>query len=222
LINFAKQKAQTLCQGKEKYEPDMYSRLWEYQGNIICLENKDLIINLNEEANYTNKTIIVKNANVILEGGMNENSPALNLFVDKWILYLPTSITRQTFNSQWFPRTTDTISSWVYLKGNFIINGLIAGWTPTNKVWFNHKLHFQGKITMLNTPLEPSAGKISQIENMFWSNTYTNNINLQNIFVRTCGLNGTASDGTPCNTGGIISTTPLVILNGNYPSTLLQ
>jgi hypothetical protein len=27
LINFAKQKAQTLCQGKEKYEPDMYSRL---------------------------------------------------------------------------------------------------------------------------------------------------------------------------------------------------
>lgn len=220
LINVAKQNAQMLCQGKEKYEPNISKILWAYPGNIICLENKDVKINLNTNSTYENKTIIVKNANVILEWGMNESSPALNLFIDGWILYLPDPITRQTFDTQWFPSSTNPINSWLYLKGNFIINGLLLPAEGTTG--FNHKLHLQWKITMLNTPLEASEGKIDQIENMFWINIYTNFINLQKVFTRTCGLNGNGSDQTPCDTGGVISTTPLIILNGNYPSNILQ
>ncbi len=212
VINFAKQKAQELCQGKEINLPISTDE------TILCYENTDLNIDLTQPTTYENKTIIVKSGNVILQGGMQEISPSLDLFIDKGILYLPDPFTtRQTFNEQWFPETSGVIA-WLYLKGNFIINGLILWWTTG----FNHKLHLQGKITTLNTPLTPNPGRTWQIENMFGWSLYDNFINLQNVFVRTCGFDGTGSDGSQCMTGNIISSTPLVILNGNYPSNILQ
>ena len=213
LINFAKQKTQQLCQGKE-INPDILST----NETILCYENIWLTIDLTQPTTYQNKTIIIKSGNVNLLGGMQESSPSLDLFIDRWILYLPNTITSQTFNDQWFPSSSWAIA-WLYLKWNFIINGLMI-WT--GNTWFNHKLHLQGKLTTLNTPLEPNAGRTGQIENMFGSAIYNNFINLQNVFVRTCGLGGTGSDMTSCSTGGIIATTPIVILNGNYPSNLLQ
>lgn len=215
LINIAKQKAQALCQWQEPYLPAI---LWSNQKKIICVQNHNLQIDLDESNTYKDKTIIVKSGNVILTEGMTASSPALNLFVDKGLVYLPDSFTRESFNNEWFP-ATNGVSSWLYLKGNFIINGLVRA---TQDTGFNHKLHLQGKITMLNTPLEASTGKISQIETMFWSNTYNGFINLQNIFVRTCGLNGVWSDGTSCTTWSVVSTTPIVILNGRYPSNILE
>ena len=173
LINFAKQKAQELCQGQEIYP---YTTLQTSPENIICAENNDLTIDLTAWPTYENKTIIVKNGNVILQGGMQENSPSLDLFIDKWLMYLPPDpFTMQTFNDQWFPDTTNMISSWLYLKGNFIINGLILWWMT----WFNHKLHIEGKVTTLNTPLEPNSGRTSQIETMFGWPAYDTFINLQ-------------------------------------------
>lgn len=216
LINVAKQNAQILCQGKNIHTTNFTLSSSE---KIVCIENSDVTINLTNTESYENKTIIVKGGDVILEGGMEEISPALNLFIDKWVLYLPDTMTRQTFDNQWFPNNMNPINSWLYLKGNFIINGLVLAQGMT---WFNHKLHLQGKITMLNTPLQPSEGKINQIENIFWSDIHNEFINLQKIFTRTCGLDGIASDQTTCDTGGVISTTPLIILNGNYPSILLQ
>lgn len=230
LINVAKKNAQKLCQGKERYEPNSIDkRLWTYQGNVVCIENKEVNIDLTDAQTYKNKTIIVKNGNVILEGWMVGNSPPLNLFIDKWVLYLPEPITREAFDGQWFPTQSNSISSWLYLKGNFIINGLVL--PAQGKISFDHKLHLQGKITLLNTPLEASQYKAKQIEKMFPENTstngeymqdYNNFINLQKVFTRTCGLDGNGSDETPCGTGGVIATTPLVILNGNYSSVLLQ
>jgi len=217
LINFAKQKAQELCQGKDFYT---HPKLISTAEDIICIEKQNVEINLNSSF-YENKTIIVKDGNVILTNGMDESSPALDLFIDKWVLYLPNPITPQTFDTQWFPNNANLVSSWLYLKGNFIINGLIVWWTPTAKTWFNHKLHVQGKITTLNTPLEPTSGRIGQVNEILWIG-YESFISLQKVFTRTCGLKGIASDGTPCGTGGIISSTPLVILNGNYPSNILQ
>jgi len=216
VINFAKQKAQELCQGQEIYPSSI---LWITQENIICTQNVDLTIDLSNTPTYENKTIIVKNANVVLQGSMTGASPSLDLFVDKWLLYLPSDpFTLETFDDQWFP-SASAVSSWLYLKWNFIINGLMIGGTTG----FNHKLHLQGKITTLNTPIIPTTGRVAQIENLFgWSSIYDGFISLQNIFVRQCGFNGISSDGTPCSTWGVISTTPLVILNGNYPSNIVQ
>ena len=64
----------------------------------------DLTINLSSNY-YANKTIIVKNGNVLLEGGMNKTSPALDLFIDKGILYLPEPILAIDFDEDGFPDT---------------------------------------------------------------------------------------------------------------------
>jgi len=80
LINFAKQKAQEMCQGQELYTNTL---LGSSQENIICSQDHDLTINLNNTPTYENKTIIVKSGNVLLENGMEENFPPLNLFIDK-------------------------------------------------------------------------------------------------------------------------------------------
>lgn len=216
-INTAKQKTQQLCRGKSPYTQTTLGTTTE---TTICVENNDLTIDLTQTTTYQNKTIVVKNGNVILENGMNNNSPALNIFVDKWSIYLPQTISAIGFNEQWFPGTP-TIHSWLYLKGNFIINGLLLWWAPSAPWSFPHKLHLQGKIVMLNTPVIPSQWRIDQVVWLLW-NGYETWINLQNIFTRICKLNGQWSDGSSCNGNSIISTTPLVILNGNYPSNLLQ
>lgn len=217
VINFAKQKAQSLCQGQEVYSDNT---LLPHSEKIICVENHNLTINLVNTTYYANKTIVVKSGNIILEGGMEKNSPALDIFIDKGSLYLPDTITAETFNEKWFPGLPWT-SSWLYLKGNFIINGLLIAGTPGYETSFNHKLHLQWKIIMLNTPTLATAQRREQIE---WTllGDYEDFISLQNIFTRTCGLWGIGSDGVSCENKNIISTIPLIILNGNYSSRLLQ
>jgi hypothetical protein len=81
VINFAKQKAQELCQGKTRENGNFTLTLGTDE--IVCAENGNMTIDLESEISYTNRTIIVKNGNVILEGVMRENSPSLDIFIDK-------------------------------------------------------------------------------------------------------------------------------------------
>ena len=215
VINFAKQKAQSLCQGKQ------FNQALNTNTNILCYENIDVTIDLTQPTNYEDKTIIVKNGNILLEGGMGNDYPPLDILIDKWLLYLPDPIIATGFDDQGFP-SSPGINSWLYLKGNFIINGLLVAGNPGAEASFWHKLHLQGKITMLNTPTLPTQERKDQVEEILWTNTYKPWINLQNVFTWTCGLSGTGSDGSLCANDNIISTIPLVILNGNYPSNLLQ
>jgi hypothetical protein len=78
VINFAKQKAQELCQGKQKNILPLSMNT----ENVACYENTDLTINLASNE-YANKTIIIKNGNVHLQNSMTENSSAIDLFIDK-------------------------------------------------------------------------------------------------------------------------------------------
>lgn len=214
IINRAQKRAQQLCQGKIK-NPDLATT----NDSILCYENTNLTIDITQSWTYQNKTIIIKNGNVFLSGGMTKNDPPLNVFIDKWLLYLPTEPwIYQNFDDQWFPATSGKYA-WMYLKGNFIINGIIV-WA--NMTSFSHKLHLQGKLITLNTPTPASDIRKKQLNNIFPNlSGYIPYITLANVFVRTCGLNGSGSDETICGTNTIWST-PLVILNGNYPSKLLQ
>ncbi len=216
-INTARQKAQQLCQGRTPFN----GTVLDNSDKIVCIDNHDLTINLSQGATYENKTIFVKSGNVILQWGMTKEFPSLDIFIDKGLLYLPDDgFTNQDFDGQWYPTTAESASQGLYMKGNFIINGLIM--PPQSAIAFNHKLHIQGKITFLNSPLEPTAGKILQVENLFSGDMYDTYINLQNIFTWNCRLGGQWSDGTICGTGSVVSATPLVILNGNYRSNILQ
>jgi hypothetical protein len=213
IINTAKQNAESLCKWQEIYTADS---LDDRPEDIICVENTDLEIDLETPENYENKTIIVRNGDVLLVGGMVENSPALDLFIDKWSLYLPDPIAPEMFNEEWFPDAAWT-TKWLYLKWNFIINGIIVG-SGISDFW--HKLHLQWKIIILNTPTLATTERINQVNRLI-GEEYENFINLQNVFTRTCGLGGTGSDWTSCNNNTTIATIPLIILNGNYPSKLL-
>ncbi len=218
IINAARQKRQQLCQWKTK-NPDLSST----NDTLLCYENTDITIDLTQTSLYQNKTIIVSDGNVIIQGGMQKNSPSLDIFIDRGRLYLPTDpVVFQSFDTQGFPDEKG-ISRGVYLKGIFIINGILLWWVPWAQQSFGHKLHIQGKLTTLNTPLEPNNWRVQQINEMFSWSLYQQYINLQNIFTRTCNLNGTGSDeNTSCNQSNTIATTPIVIINGNYPSRILQ
>lgn len=95
LINVAKSKAQSLCQGQKSYTD---ATLHFQSENIICVENHDLTIDLAITGNYQNKTIIVKNGDILLTNGMEKDSPSLDIFIDKGSLYLPDPITSEPFN----------------------------------------------------------------------------------------------------------------------------
>lgn len=102
IINFAKEKSQELCQGQNPYTN---TTLQSWQENIVCVSGHDLVIDLSNNY-HANKTIIVKNGNVLLEGGMNTASSALDLFIDKGLLYLPEPISAIDFDEDGFPDTS--------------------------------------------------------------------------------------------------------------------
>jgi hypothetical protein len=86
-----------------------------------------------------------------------------------------------------------------------------------------HKLYIQGNFSSLNTPLMPSSGRVNLVSDLFENaHAYDNYINLQNIFLRECKLDGIGSDGSACTIGSDVSRVPLVIVDGKYNSKLLQ
>ncbi len=222
LINIAKKKSQKLCKWQTLYTTTTLPI--NDTEKIVCYADTSLTIDLNDPTSYMDKSIFMMNGNIIFSGGMQASSPKLDLFLDSGLVYLPnTGAILIDLDTQWFPATNNGVNSWLYLKGNFIINGLLVWWTwPWMETWFTHKLHIQGKITTLNTPLTPAQWRINQVDSLFGNTRYENFVNLQNIFVRECGLNGIANDGTLCLTWDITSTTPLVILDGNYSSLFIQ
>ncbi len=216
ITNQAKINAEKLCKWKNR-NPGSTSE------NVLCYSGIDQTIDLDNETGYKNKTIIMENGNIIFTRSMKWTYGGLDIFVDKWSIYLDNNQpTMESFDMRGFPSTTQWINSWVLIKGNIIINGLLIWWSPGNETGFTHKLYIQGKFSSLNTPLVPAAGRVSLIDNLFGTNYYDPYINLQNIFLRECKLDGIGSDGSPCMIWSDVSRVPLVIVDGEYNSKLLQ
>lgn len=221
LINQAKQNMETLCKGKTRLIQDYLS---PSNDDVLCFEQSKLYIDLSDESLYHDKTIIMRSGAVILSGSMDNTSAGLDLFIDQWNLYLRNNpANMQSFDNQWYIATSTAINSGTLLRGNIIINGLILWWLPGsgNIAWYNHKLYIQWKISSLNTPFEPTQARIDFISDVIWAG-FDNRIWLQNVFVRTCKLNGIGTDGTSCKDPSEMSAIPLVIVDGKYPSRLLD
>ncbi len=225
VINTAKKNAESLCRGKTYFvSPTSTTLPSNNNEKVLCYKNVNLTIDLNDSSKYLNKTIIMKKWNIILSNSMKKNSPSLDLFIDEGSLYIDNSInwnTAETFDKNGFPTTTDIVNSWLFLKGNFVINGLLIGWTPSNETTIKNKLHLQGRIATLNTPTNPGDGRTEQISSLLWS-TYTSWINLENIFTWQCWLDWIANDGSVCIWDASITLTPFVVLNGNFSSNILK
>jgi hypothetical protein len=156
----------------------------------------------------------------------------LDLFIDRGILYIEYDNVSNVsellnFDDQWYVSPDPAINLWLLIRGNIIVNGLMIGRqtlsaSPNQIEPYPHKVYIQGKISTLNTPFPPTNARIEFIKDLLPNFDYTAWINLQNVFVRVCWLNGVGTDGSSCSDQSRISTVPLVIIDGKYPSRLLD
>lgn len=230
VINLAKKNAEVLCRGKT------YLIWWSWptylpsdnQEKVLCYKNtENLEINLAQDL-HKDKTIIVKNGNITLANSMTKDSPALDIFIDQWNLLIKNPVTTKTnFNQDGYPAETSITNSGIYVKGNFVINGLLLG---NNTDWgtfeIKNKVHLLWKLAFLNTPTTPSQWRITQVNSVLGTGAFEERISLENVFTWYCELSWTGSDGTNCyspidlTSSAIV--TPFVVLNATYPSNIIK
>lgn len=227
VINLAKKNAEVLCRGKT------YLVWWSWptylpsssQEKVLCYKNTDnLEINLSQDL-HKDKTIIVRNWNITLTNTMTKDSSALDVFIDEWNLFIKSPITTKTnFNQDWYPSDTNITNSWIFIKGNFVVNGLLMWKDISDSVApIENKVHLLGKVAFLNTPTTPSQWRITQVNNVLWTTIFQDNINLENVFSRYCDMSWNGSDGTSCWWSTSSATvTPFVVLNASYPSNIIK
>ena len=191
ILNELRRNASSLCVGKAWNSNDT-------EDSVTCINGDDssepLVVDLSVRSKYDKKDIIVKDRDVILQGTMYKdddgNLPTLNIFIDKWNLYLqpdtPQFFTHQTWNYRQFDEnalpvslreavtTGSLLATGTYgqlLRGNIFVNGLVLGFSGelTNLApWIiPHKYYIYGRLASLNTALAPSDKRVTMISSMF-------------------------------------------------------
>ncbi|MDR3169361.1 MAG: hypothetical protein LBU27_06480 [Candidatus Peribacteria bacterium] len=206
LINTAKQRAEELCRGKWGTEV----------GEIYCVDRASRTYNVSV---IKDKIVIVRKGNITLKGEMTSSSNPLNIFIDGGRLILDMSGQVQSFDKNGYPTVSDAVYTGIYLKGNFIINGIMVG--NDNKPVENQTF-IHGKFTSLNTYAEPSQQRQTQLNHLLNPEPTTGEIDLREVFSRRCEWGMTTDGFGACPTTGDFTNSPLIIINQNYPSKLVQ
>ncbi len=232
LINVVKKNAESLCKGKyENENQPTYST----NKNLFCIEfpatetQNNIVINNADREDLKNKTIIVKNWDVRIAWWMWVSEWPVNIFIDRWNLLLANNTDDAVgFDKNGYATTTNDVTKWINLKWNFIVNGLVmwANKTTRAKESFGHKLFVNWKFASLNTPNYPSLNRTDQVSTLFGTSVNNNWIWLGNVFKRECDpISWSWSDNgrTACNNSTDRNALlPLIIIDGNYISPLLQ
>jgi hypothetical protein len=140
IINIANKRAESLCRNR-------WGNLTP-NGDIICAKNGGEI----DPRSYAGKTIVIKEGNLTITKYMETTSQPITILLIHGDLKLPNLDANQTFLGNGYPDKNGIIKA-NFLKGNFIINGLIQnqGTEITNK------LIVHGKIASFNTLQEPNV-----------------------------------------------------------------
>lgn len=191
IINLANKRAEALCRNK-----------WENKipqnptNEVICSKNGESI---NSRA-YWGKTIIIEKGDLTLNNYMETTDQPITILLMKWDLQLPNTNANQTFLGNGYPDKNGIIKA-NFLKGNFIINGLIQGKSNSDNEKINgqvqRKLIVHGKIASFNTLNTPTKEVKENIKKI---GIDTNKkIGLSEIFTWKCDLKeGTDIDKKPC------------------------
>ena len=219
IVNLARQRAEELCRNKWKEVPGTEQDFNNKAGQVLCYDgNKDrnsriLRVNRYDEV----AALIVKNADVfLLNYQVTRNNAAItNLFIDKGDLFLLDEARNrsdlQKFDQNGY-QTQDTSNPWIsygnFLRGNFIVNGLIIGMKSDARQFapIKNKLVIHGKVASYNTYTTPDDNKKQVIKDILDSDGRGNLqeerlkfIGLDQVFKWSCNsATGTGSDGTPC------------------------
>ena len=137
---------------------------------------------------------------------MQPEEQPINLFIDRGNLILPSEIqtwTLSAFDSYGYPSTTTDPqqSKAGFLKGNFIINGLLL-WGNEGLHAIKNKLYIHGKLVSFNTFKEPTEERIRTVQTLLdevhnWKSEYKEKIAIDKLFTWWCALD-IGTDGTRC------------------------
>lgn len=180
IINIANKRAESLCRNRwGNLNPN---------GDVICAKNGGSI----DPKRYAGKTIVIKEGDLTLTEYMDATSQPITILLIHGDLKLPNTKANQTFLGNGYP-DRDGIIKANFLKGNFIINGLIQnqGTEITNK------LIVHGKIASFNTLQEPNDQTKVKLRNIGIDTS--KKIWLSEIFTWKCNINtGKDTVGNPC------------------------
>lgn len=180
IINIANKRAESLCRNRwGSLTPN---------GDLICAKNGGSI----DPKRYAGKTIVIKEGDLTLTEYMEATSQPITILLIDGDLKLTNTNASQRFLGNGYP-DRDGIIKANFLKGNFIINGLIQnqGTEITNK------LIVHGKIASFNTLQEPNKQTREKLSKI-WINT-NKKIWLSEIFTWKCNMDtGKDTVGNPC------------------------
>lgn len=220
VINLARQRAEELCRNKwQEVPPGADQDLSSKAGQVLCYDgNRDRNFRILRVKGYDKvAALIVKNADVFLPNYQEtqNNAAITNLFIDKGDLFLLNEA-RDKSHLQKFDQngyqTQDTSNPWIsygnFLRGNFIVNGLIIGMKSdaTQFTPIKNKLVIHGKVASYNTYTTPDDNKKQVIKDILDFDGRGNLqeerlkfIGLDQVFKWSCNsATGTGSDGTQC------------------------
>ncbi len=202
-LNLVNKNAEKLCRGK--WQSSQMSIATDSE--IICVkgENENSSVSFRAE-NLAGKTLVAKETNVKLTSFQENNSNPINLFIDKGNLVLPSSVhtgSLAKFDAFGYavnaPGTGYAMAN--YLKGNFIINGLLIGYDNSNQSsTIKNKLYIHGKVLSFNTFGNASQQRINALQKLLGDGLRgadTKFIPINELFTWSCIL-GVGSDGTWC------------------------
>ena len=180
IINIANKRAESLCRNR-------WGNLTP-NGDIICAKNGGSI----DPRSYAGKTIVIKEGDLTLTEYMDATSQPITILLIHGDLKLKNTNASQTFLGNGYPDKNGIIKA-NFLKGNFIINGLIQnqGTEITNK------LIVHGKIASFNTLQEPNDQTKVKLRNIGIDTS--KKIWLSEIFTWKCNIDtGKDTVGNPC------------------------
>lgn len=183
IINIANKRAESLCRNR-------WGNLNPNE-DIICAKNGGQI----NPKTYAGKTIIIEKGDLTLNNYMETTNQPITILLMKWDLKLPNTEANQRFLGNGYPNKNGIIRA-NFLKGNFIINGLIQGDSNSNNE-IQRKLIVHWKIASfntLNTPTNEAHTNITKI-----GINLNKKIRLSEIFTWKCNRKeGIDLDRNPC------------------------
>jgi hypothetical protein len=194
-----------LCMIHTSYDPD----------NLIT-------INLADTTSYSGKIIFVRYTDVILQGSMPYNAPALQLFVDKGNVYRDAvSSDSILIDANGYPVLAGGITKGLYIFGNIVIYGLFVPGDGASIDPLDNKVYMHGTVISLNTPNDPDTIRRDHIVSVLDSTNYNSAISLENLSSWRCTYSiSQGSDGVDCLPDDRFRDKSVVIID-SYISSLL-
>ena len=221
IVNKVNKNAEALCRGKWlKNENEADVALKNSNNTLVCYDG-DWVENVItvKPSHLKWKDVVLRNESLMIDlSDVNSyqtiNDKAINLYIGKWNLYLSSidignAGNLPCFDDFWYLKkqnecvdNLDAIRA-MFLKGNFIVDGLILWGYEEWFIWksqINSRLYVHGKIVSYNTLTVPTAGRKKTIDKILgWDYSKYEGVSFMKLFGWSCNpVDGYWTDWTSC------------------------